>query len=365
MKKIAIIGLKGFPAFGGAAAVGENIIEQLKDDFDFTVLSVSTHTTLKTGYINGIRQLVFGNTGRGSLNTFIYYWKCLFHCLFHQYDLIHLHHAESGFITPLLRLKYKVVVTFHGIYNYTDPKFTGLHNRFFRYSEKLNVRYANEVISVSKPDQQYVLEKYRREIHYIPNGISISNELNGILNKKSPEDYILFAAGRIYQIKGLHLLLNAAKKINLASEIKIAGDLEQVPEYKLSIEKSVNGLKTEFLGLIKNKPDLMKVVADARLFIFPSMTEAMSMMLLEVVSMKTPVIASDIPSNKAIFSDEEMLFFRNNDSEDLSEKLQYAIDNPLIMKQMAMRAYEKLARSYTWKLISEQYKSIYNIYLNQ
>ena len=28
--KIAVIGLKGLPAFGGAATVGENIIEQLK-----------------------------------------------------------------------------------------------------------------------------------------------------------------------------------------------------------------------------------------------------------------------------------------------------------------------------------------------
>jgi hypothetical protein len=34
----------------------------------------------------------------------------------------------------------------------------------------------------------------------------------------------------------------------------------------------------------------------------------MSMMLLEVVSMKTPVIASDIPSNKAVFAEDEILF---------------------------------------------------------
>jgi glycosyltransferase involved in cell wall biosynthesis len=363
--KIAVIGLKGLPAYGGASAVGENIKGRLKDDYDFTILSVASHTTRKTGYVNGIRQIVFKNHGRSSLNTLIYYWKCLFHCLFHNYDLIQLHHGESGFITPLLRLKYKVIVTFHGVCHFPDPKFSGLHNWFFRHSEKLNVKFANEIISVSKPDQNYILEKYKKEIRYIPNGILLNDELNSILNKKSPKDYLLFAAGRIYQIKGLHLLLEAAKKINLQTEIKIAGDIDQVNSYKLEVEKLAEGLNTKYLGLIKNKSDLMKIVAEAKLFVFPSLTEAMSMMLLEVVSMKTPVIASDIPSNKAVFSDEEVLFFRNNDTEDLAQKLRFAIDNPILMSQKAEKAFDKLVQSYSWEIISEQYKEIYDKYLSR
>ena len=34
----------------------------------------------------------------------------------------------------------------------------------------------------------------------------------------------------------------------------------------------------------------------------------MSMMLLEVVSLKVPVLASDIPANKAIFNEDEISF---------------------------------------------------------
>ena len=43
-KDVAIIGLKGLPAFGGAATVGEKTIEQLKDKYNFTVYSIDTHT---------------------------------------------------------------------------------------------------------------------------------------------------------------------------------------------------------------------------------------------------------------------------------------------------------------------------------
>jgi glycosyltransferase involved in cell wall biosynthesis len=355
--EIAVIGLKGLPAFGGAAVVGENIIDQLKDKYDFTILSISSHTSLKTGNFNGIKQIVFKKITNGGFNTFIYYLRCLFHCLFHKYDLIHLHHAESGFITPLLRLKNKVVVTFHGVFRSNDPKFSGYHNRFFRFSEKLNIKYANEVISVSEPDKEYVSKTYGRGIKYIPNGISVGPE---DLVFKETKDYILFAAGRIYEIKGLHLLLKAVKALNQNIRILIAGDLDQVRGYKREIVKLSEGLDTEFLGLIKNKPELFKLIREAKFFVFPSLTEAMSMMLLEVVSLGTPVIASDIPPNKAVFSSNELIFFRNNDVYDLAEKLNYAIGNNDVMKLMALKAQERLKREYAWNGIGKAYENIYN-----
>ena len=73
--RIAMIGLKGLRACGGAAAVGENIVNNLKDEFDFTILSVASHTLKENRIVGGIRQVVFNNYGKGGLNTFIYYIK--------------------------------------------------------------------------------------------------------------------------------------------------------------------------------------------------------------------------------------------------------------------------------------------------
>jgi glycosyltransferase involved in cell wall biosynthesis len=363
-KKIAVIGLKGLPAFGGAAAVGENIIEKLKNDFEFTVLSVSSHTVLKRGYVNGVHQLVFGNCGKGSLNTMLYYLKSLLHCLINKYDLIHLHHAGSGFITPFLRMRSKVIVTFHGVYSYSDPKFSNSQNSFFRLCEKLNVRYANEVISVSKPDQEFIINKYGKKIKYIPNGIAITNLDKAEERAEKEKEYILFAAGRIFQTKGLHILLKAAKKINLKTEIIIAGDMDQVEDYKNEISELKKNLNVNFIGLIKDKNKLSELINDALFFVFPSLNEAMSMMLLEVVAEKTPVIASDIPSNKAVFSNNEVLFFESTNANDLADKLSYSLMNKEELKSQAKRAYEKLINHYTWDTISLLYKEIYNEQIN-
>jgi glycosyltransferase involved in cell wall biosynthesis len=364
LNKCIVIGLKGLPAYGGAATVGENLIKALQSAYQFKVTGVSSHTKKECLLVEGISQVVFKNHGTGAVNTLIYYFKSLFYGLFHRFDFVHLHHAESGFITPFLRLKYKVIVTFHGVYNYKDPKFSDVQNWFFRLSERLNVFFANEVVSVSQPDIFYIEKKYGRKAHYIPNGITFSSESISILSKKNPQDYILFAAGRIYDIKGLHLLLEAMKLSGNTTLIKIAGDLTQVQSYKKKIESMLNGLNIEFLGLIKDKTTLMQLVADAKLFVFPSLTEAMSMMLLEVVSMKTPVIASDIPSNKAVFAEDEILFFKSNDSDDLKQKLEFAINNPEIMFRNAHNAYKKLSENYTWDVISKQYGILYHKLLN-
>ena len=109
-KKIAVIGLKGLPAFGGAATVGENIIEQLKDKYDFTVYSTSSHTDLKTGNYNGYKQIVFKRIPFKRFNTLYYYIISAFHAvLFGKFDIVHLHHRDAAFITLILKLKYKII----------------------------------------------------------------------------------------------------------------------------------------------------------------------------------------------------------------------------------------------------------------
>ncbi|OFX85971.1 MAG: hypothetical protein A2W99_16820 [Bacteroidetes bacterium GWF2_33_16] len=352
---IAVIGLKGLPAFGGAATVGENLIDQLKNDYNFTVYSLSTHT--KGESIDGIKQIVFNGCKNTTINTFLYYIKSLFHCLFFaKYDLIHLHHAESGFITPLLRLKYKVVVTFHGVFfDKSDPKFGYSANKFFRWSEKLNIKYASIVISVSKTDANNCNLKYNTNIQYIPNGITIQNIGKNVFI----ESYMVFAASRIYEIKGLHLLLEAIRNNRVNQKLFIIGDLNHVPAYKKKIELLARGLNVTFIGLIKNKQELFKIINDANLFIFPSLFEAMSMMLLEVVSLKTPVLASKIPANTEIFNDQEMLFFELEKENELQKKLSFALTNPEEMKIKAEKAFQKLNEKYTWEIISLKYNSIY------
>jgi glycosyltransferase involved in cell wall biosynthesis len=357
--RIAVIGLKGLPPFGGASTVGENIILTLKDKYDFTVLSVSTHTNMPTGYYKGIKQIVFkSRLKRTGLNTAIYYIRSIFYVLFHRFDIIHLHHDTPGCLVLFLKLKYKVVLTVHGYIEEDDPKFSNIANKLCVISKHQGIRLSNVVVSVSKTDQECLISKFKREIKYIPNGIW-KPELcdRGLINEKG---YILFSAGRIYSRKGLHLLLDAAHVINLDNEIYIVGDIDRIPSYKEEMLSKSKGLNVKYFGLIEEKKRLMDIVSKSSLFVFPSLWEGMSMMLLEVVSQGVPIIASDIPSNTSVFDDNEMLFFRSGNSNDLARKISFALVHYQEMKLKANNAYKKLSEKYTWDSIGKQYEAIYN-----
>ena len=354
-KKIAVIGLKGLPAFGGAAAVGENIIEQLKANYDFTIYAISSHANFEDKEINGIKQIIFHRIPFKRINALYYYIVSALHCLIKgEYDLIHLHHSDAAFIIPILKKKAPVIITTHGISTTAlDDEWRKL-KFYFRIQEKYFVKMANKICCVSIQEENSFLDDYDIKAEYIPNGVNITEPI-----KKNVKDYILFAAGRIIVRKGIITFLKALIKIDYKGNVKIAGSLEYNLELKKKVLKLSKSLNIDFLGLIKNKSELFTLIANAKLFIFPSTREGMSMMLLEVASLKTPTIASNIRQNTDIFNNNEILFFNTGDINDLSNKMIWASNNGPAMQQKSESAFMKLKKQFTWDKISSKYDIIY------
>lgn len=358
-KKVAVIGLKGLPAFGGAAAVGENIIENLKDDFDIYVYSSSSHTELKTGDYNGIRQIVFKQFPIKSLNTFYYYFIAMIHSLIiAKYNLIHLHHIDGGFVIPFLKIRYKVITTSHGRPQFND-KWSSSVQKYFALMEKVSLKFSDRVISVSEPIKKDYDDLGISKVKYIPNGISLNS------NKEIKKKYDLsFAAGRIIPLKGLDTLLSALGSIKKKITTLIIGDTNQSKDYDEKLNKLSKDLPVLYAGLIKDKKKLFDEILSSKIFVFPSRYEAMSMMLLEVVSLKVPVICSDIEANKSIFDEDEVLFFEVDNSESLCSKINYALKNLEQMNRKAEKAYMKAKENYSWDKISNEYAKEYRELIN-
>lgn len=354
--KIAVIGLKGLPAFGGAAAVGENIIEQLMDKYDFTVYSIASHTQLKSGTYNNIcLQKVLRSIPFKKLNSVFYYIRAALSVFFGNYNLVHLHHRDASFIIPFLRLKYPVVVTTHGMV-LTDKwkKFKNL----FDLQDRLFLSLASVITTVSLKDYEIVsklIKNRSQQLVYIPNGVSYPN------NRFGKKNTIVFAAGRIIPNKGVHTLLKALSQIEVDEKIYIIGDLEQMKEYGDKIREMASKIpNAELVGLIKDKDKLFNIIGSAKYFVYPSMIESMSMMMLEVASLGTPIICSRIRENQDVFNDEEVLYFEVNNPIDLAEKLKWAVENPSEMLLLAENASKKLRENHLWKDIAKKYSQVFD-----
>lgn len=358
-KKIVVVGAKGFPAWGGAARANESIFTRLTDKLDVTIYALSSHAEKKE--YEGIKQVIFKASRNKKISTFLYYLKSLFHALFlASYDIVHVNHLAAGYIIPFLRLRYPVVLNVRGMNYHGDNKWNWMEKQIFNFFQWIGVRSANLVLTVERGSVDILKAIGNSSVTFIPNGIDnkIFSYLNVIDLQKKEYD-ITFSAARIISLKGLHVLLDALHKIQFKGRVQIIGDLNQVISYKTIILEKAAGLDCDFVGLVKNREELFQKVLKSKIFVFPSFSEGMSNMLLEVASLKIPIIASNISQNIDVFSPEEVLFFDIQDTNDLANKILYALSNEKLMAERAERAYQHLKEEYDWDAIALQYLQAY------
>ena len=113
---------------------------------------------------------------------------------FGRYDVVHIHAEGPAFFAWLPKLLGKrVVVTIHGLDWAREKWQSGLGSKFIHQGEKNAVKYADEVIVLSKGVQDYFKETYGRKTHFIPNGVNrpqireASLITDKILSKKQQE----------------------------------------------------------------------------------------------------------------------------------------------------------------------------------
>ena len=199
---------------------------------------------------------------------------------------------------------------------------------------------------------------------FIPNGVDTEVHLDfdrasQFLEKNSVNGpFVFFAARRIMGTKGCHHMLKALKKVNYQGNVVIAGDMTQLPAYTKQLEEMSKVMNVHFIGYVDSKEALLALVDQSEFFFFPSETEGMSIMLLEVASVGTPVICSDIPENTAVFDEDEVLYFTNKDADDLAEKFTWAQANREEMANKAARAKQRISKQYERMAVAERYAEL-------
>lgn len=353
---IAIIGVKGLPGHGGSSKANENILRNLSNKYDFTLMVLDSYAKEENYY--GINQIIIKSWKNKKLSSLFLYLRSFFHVLFtvRKYDLVHLNHGFNGFMVPILKMRYPTILTLRGLIYDNDDKWGYIEKLVFKLFQKVAIKTPHLLTTVQK-SSLYEINKIRlNNTFYIPNGVE-DNFIN--TPDCDVEDVICFAAARIYYLKGCHDLLEALIKIGYNGKVRIIGDLEQVSSYKNKILALSEHLNIEFCGLIHDSKQLYSLIKSSRLFIFPSYSEGMSNMLLEVASLKVPIIASDIQPNKDVFNNNEVTYFSKGDVNDLSEKIKMSLNNIDLIQNKAEKAYERVRREYSWGKVCESYDLCY------
>lgn len=368
--KIAMIGHKRIPSREGGVEI---VVDELSsryvelghrvDAYNRSGYHVSgkEFDEKREKYYKGIRIITIPTFSSSKLNAICYSVLATIRALWGHYDIIHFH-AEGPCIMLWLPGLFgrRTVATIHGL-DWQRAKWGNFASAVLKAGEKVAVKYADEVIVLSRNMQQYFMETYGRKTRYIPNGISRpeKREADKIREKYGLEKdgYILFLA-RIVPEKGLHYLIKAYQGLDTDKKLVIAGGSSHSVEYMNKIiriaEKDKNIIMT---GFVQGEM-LEELYSNAYCFVLPSDVEGMALSLLEAMSYGNCCIISDIPENMEVAED-MALTFPKGDTEELRAVLERVIRDEETVRQYKQNSQEFICNKYNWDKVAEKTLQLY------
>ncbi|MCD6398490.1 MAG: glycosyltransferase family 4 protein [Candidatus Aenigmarchaeota archaeon] len=357
--KIAILGTKGIPGHHGVEVVVDSLAPYLlKFGHEVTVYGYQSYTKSDDN-LNGIQIKTIFGSNRKNLEMISHMYLSALDTRRQNYDIIHIHSTDPCLLACLPKSRYGIIATSHG-QAYLRKKWIGLPKAMSMIAERFFIYTPKIVTSVSKPLADYYIQKYNRSVIYIPNGIKMRKKAEQNVLKKwgiSAKKYIFCSAGRIEKTKGLHTLIEAYEKLNLDLPLIIAGGGTGTdPEYYQMLKRTKPD-NVKFVGFLYRK-ELFSLYEHAKIFVFPSEYEAMSMALLEGLSCGTPTIYSNLPEN-AIVAKDIAYSFKVSNSESLVQQIKHVLDNYTQAINLGKKAKDKIEKKHDWAKIASMYNDLY------
>jgi starch synthase len=356
---IAILGIKGVPGHHGVEVVVDSLLPHLVSlGHTITVYGYESYTK-PSGDYRGARIRTVAGSERKNLEMITHMWNASLAARRERFDIVHIHSTDPCIFAWLPRPRHGVVATSHG-QAYLRKKWGVAARAVSRAAERVFITYPKAVTCVSKPLCAYYLERYGRNVSYIPNGISFREKPDTSWLRRwnlEPGGYLLSSAGRIERTKGLTTLIESYRRLGSKLPLVIAGggsatDTAYFEELKASKPEGVS-----FVGFLEGD-EYYSLYAHARVFIFPSEYEAMSMTLLEGLSYGVPTVYSDIPENEAVARGLGIPF-RVSDADSLAAGIRHALENRTEAEVLGAKARETVHRNHDWSVIARQYDDIY------
>lgn len=278
---------------------------------------------------------------------------------FGKYDVVHFHAEGPAFMCWLPKLLGKrVVVTIHGL-DYQRAKWGRFASWYILRGEKNAVKFADEIIVLSKQMKSYFKDTYGRETVFIPNGVKKAKtvESTNIARKwgLKKDSYILFL-GRLVPEKGIHYLIEAYKRVKTDKKLVIAGGSSDTAGYTRQLE-ALAGENVIFTGFQQGQV-LEELYSNAYVYCLPSDLEGMPLSLLEALSYGNCCLTSNISECLEVVEDKAVTFQRGN-IEELCGKLQGLCDAPTVVQKYKGEAAQFVCEKYNWDDVVRQTLNLY------
>jgi glycosyltransferase involved in cell wall biosynthesis len=357
--RIAMIGQKGIPArYGGIEKHVEEISTALARRGHEVFVYCRPYYTAMEGQYNKVNLIKLPSLKTRHLDAATHTLISTAHVLSMKPDVVHYHALGPSALSFVPRLAgARTVATVHGL-DWRGGKWGRLATWLLKRCEYAACHFPNDTVVVSNVLKRYFREKYGRDVIYVPNGVRAADmrePRNLARFGIEPGGYYLFV-GRLGPEKGCHVLIEAFRHARTDRKLVMVGSAHLSQDYEQKIRALADD-RVIFTGEVFGEP-LDELWNGAYAVVHPSMTEGMSLSLLEAMAHARCVVVSDIPENTDVVGDAAVRF-KVGDVEDLARAISEVDGDPEKIRAVGAKALTRVHEEFSWEGVVDGLESIY------
>ena len=381
MKNIIIIGARGYEKeYGGWETFVTNLINNYNDKNTKFYVPELNHNKKNSNIEvrNGVtcRQIFVPKQGSMTMMTFafkatLYFMKYIKKEKLENVVMYTLGYRVGPLFTlihkKLTKMGVKIVINPDGI-EWKRAKWNILIKEYLKISEKTMIKASDYVVCDSKNIESYIKSKYNKPTTFIAYG-SYLKDIKDIDKKtklfmekydiKKREYYLI--VGRFVPENNYELIIKEFMKSSTKKDLVIISNVEKNKFYeKLKLKTNFDkDPRIKFVGPVYDQDILTRIRKNAKAYIHGHSAGGTNPSLLEALGITDVNILYDACYNKEVGEDAALYFSNEDDSLckqlEIVEKFKVKEQN-----EYGEKAKNRIKENYTWKIIVNKYKKIFN-----
>jgi glycosyltransferase involved in cell wall biosynthesis len=238
---------------------------------------------------------------------------------------------------------------------------------------RIAYRYVSRVsrmVAVSEDLKQFIVQRVgvaEHRVNVVYNGVDAAgplpvDQLSAIREdlRLSEYDHVIGAVGSLYPVKGHIHLIKALPDILKAcpkTVLLLVGQGELAQTLKTEVVKLNLDAHVRFLGFRSDVPALLSLFD---VFVLPSLSEGLSMALLEAMAAGKPVVATKVGGNSELVLDGETGFLIDSGSpESISDRIVQVLQDKVGAVRMGDRGRLRVRDKFSFRAMVDKYENYY------
>lgn len=357
MKRVAIVGSRGFPStYGGYETMVRYLARDwVKRGLDVTVYCRERPGRQRSWNDEGIQCRWTPGLNTTALSTLSFGLTGHVDASRQGFDAALVLNIANGFFLPLLgRKSVGVALNTDGI-EWERGKWGNNARRVFRRGAEASARYADVLIADSEAIATVWKKEFGVESVFVPYGAPILEACSPDRVRElglEPGRYILTVA-RLVPENNIELILDSTSELEHKVVVVGSGTGDSPIEQRLA--ELDRGESLTWLGHVSDQELLNSLWSHCGLYVHGHSVGGTNPGLLQALGAGAPTIALDTPFNREVLAGDSQLF--PDDREELGRRIREAMSDPALRESWSAIGRETIRSRYSWDDVSDRYLS--------